>query len=460
MPLRLQRVPSAQPRRRARRARGRPSSSRLSWQGWCSPLTGAEPDRARRPGRPLDLRLELRAAGFRPAGHAADPHAASPVAVALRIGAWNIGAEGQFYAGAFAATGVALFVPGPTPVILPADLRRRRARRADLDPRADACARLCRRQRADHDAAPQFRRGARSSITSRPVRGATASGHALQLDRKVPLRRARILGHRFIGASPIAILLAVVLAAVLTLHPLGLRGAARAAPTRSAARYAGIPVRRHIIAVMLLSGADRRHRRHARGRRHRPSSAGRHLQQFRLSRHHGRGAGARLLRSACIAGGGADGRHPQLRHHPADPGHHHVHRAGDDRADPLLHRDRRRARALPASRARTRRMASPRGRHLMDLLAGILRLRVLAGGVLALARAGRGAARARRRGQSRRRGADGDGRDHRDRDRRRRAQRPILGFLLALAGRPAGSARCLPSPRSSSGPTRCFAGWR
>ena len=28
------------------------------------------------------------------------------VAVALRIGVWNIGAEGQFYAGAFAATGV------------------------------------------------------------------------------------------------------------------------------------------------------------------------------------------------------------------------------------------------------------------------------------------------------------------------------------------------------------------
>ena len=28
------------------------------------------------------------------------------VSIALKIGAWNIGAEGQFYAGAFAATGL------------------------------------------------------------------------------------------------------------------------------------------------------------------------------------------------------------------------------------------------------------------------------------------------------------------------------------------------------------------
>jgi simple sugar transport system permease protein len=39
--------------------------------------------------------------------------------VSLRIGAWNIGAEGQFYAGALAATGIGLFVPGPTIVMLP-----------------------------------------------------------------------------------------------------------------------------------------------------------------------------------------------------------------------------------------------------------------------------------------------------------------------------------------------------
>lgn len=42
------------------------------------------------------------------------------VAVALRIGAWNIGAVGQFKLGAFCAAGVGPFVPGPPAVILPA----------------------------------------------------------------------------------------------------------------------------------------------------------------------------------------------------------------------------------------------------------------------------------------------------------------------------------------------------
>lgn len=40
------------------------------------------------------------------------------VAVALRTGLWNIGAEGQFYMGAFGATAVGLFVSGPDPMIL------------------------------------------------------------------------------------------------------------------------------------------------------------------------------------------------------------------------------------------------------------------------------------------------------------------------------------------------------
>lgn len=41
------------------------------------------------------------------------------VMIALRVGAWNIGAEGQFCAGALAATAVALFVPGPALVLVP-----------------------------------------------------------------------------------------------------------------------------------------------------------------------------------------------------------------------------------------------------------------------------------------------------------------------------------------------------
>ncbi len=44
------------------------------------------------------------------------------VSVGLRVGAWNIGAEGQFDAGALAAAGVGLFVPGPTILVLPSML--------------------------------------------------------------------------------------------------------------------------------------------------------------------------------------------------------------------------------------------------------------------------------------------------------------------------------------------------
>ncbi|MEA1926806.1 MAG: ABC transporter permease [Candidatus Auribacterota bacterium] len=41
------------------------------------------------------------------------------VAIGLRMNIWNIGAEGQLFMGAWAATWVGLFVPGPTALILP-----------------------------------------------------------------------------------------------------------------------------------------------------------------------------------------------------------------------------------------------------------------------------------------------------------------------------------------------------
>ena len=41
------------------------------------------------------------------------------VAVGLRMNLWNIGAEGQLFMGAWAATWVGLFIPGPTALILP-----------------------------------------------------------------------------------------------------------------------------------------------------------------------------------------------------------------------------------------------------------------------------------------------------------------------------------------------------
>jgi len=40
------------------------------------------------------------------------------VTVMMKIGLWNIGADGQFYIGAFAATAIGLFVKGPEPAML------------------------------------------------------------------------------------------------------------------------------------------------------------------------------------------------------------------------------------------------------------------------------------------------------------------------------------------------------
>src|SRR5215207_8176629 len=40
------------------------------------------------------------------------------VAVTLRIGIWNIGAEGQFAMGAFTTTAAGVFFTGPTPIML------------------------------------------------------------------------------------------------------------------------------------------------------------------------------------------------------------------------------------------------------------------------------------------------------------------------------------------------------
>ena len=103
-----------------------------------------------------------------------------------------------------------------------------------------------------------------------------------------------------------------------------------------AARYAGIAVRRRIIAVMLLSGAIA-------GIAGMFEIAGTvHRLQGGISNNFGY-VGimvAILARGSClgvIAGGGADGRHPQRRHRAADArASTRQHGAGVDRADPLF----------------------------------------------------------------------------------------------------------------------------
>jgi general nucleoside transport system permease protein len=174
------------------------------------------------------------------------------VAVALRIGAWNIGAEGQFYAGAFAATGVALFVPGPTIIILP------------LMFIAGAVGGLIwilvpTLARAYADVSELITTLLLNFVATLLVYWVATgpwldpSGHALATTARLPHDVPEFWGIVHWG-FPAAILLTVVVAAVLNYTRWGYE-VRIAGSNPSAAKYAGMPFRRHLILVMLLSGA-------------------------------------------------------------------------------------------------------------------------------------------------------------------------------------------------------------
>lgn len=174
------------------------------------------------------------------------------VAVTQRIGLWNIGAEGQFNIGAFAATAVGIFVTGPRPLmlvvlflagaiggavwILLPTLARAYANVSELITTLllNFVAAL-----------------AVYYVSTGPWRdkasGMTASTF------KVPYVVPPLWGTLHYGLV-VAILLAILLAAVLAFTRWGYEVRISGA-NPEAARYAGIPVRRRIIAVMLLSGA-------------------------------------------------------------------------------------------------------------------------------------------------------------------------------------------------------------
>lgn len=174
------------------------------------------------------------------------------VAVALRIGAWNIGAEGQFYAGAFAATGVALFVPGPTILILP------------LMFVAGAVGGLIwilipTLARAYADVSELITTLLLNFVATLLVYWMATgpwldpSGRALATTARLPHAVPEFWGIVHWGL-PIAIILTVVVAAVLNYTRWGYEVRV-AGSNPGAANYAGMPFRRHLIVVMLMSGA-------------------------------------------------------------------------------------------------------------------------------------------------------------------------------------------------------------
>lgn len=174
------------------------------------------------------------------------------VAIAQQIGAWNIGAEGQFYAGAFAATAVGLFVPVPEPVslvlmffagllggavwILVPTLARAYANVSELITTL----------LLNFVAALMVYYVSTDAWRDR-------SGMANSSTPRIKAEMPEFWGLVHWGL-PIAIVLATALALLLTFSRWGYE-VRLVGSNPSAAKYAGIPARRHLITVMLLSGA-------------------------------------------------------------------------------------------------------------------------------------------------------------------------------------------------------------
>ncbi|SFJ10781.1 ABC transporter permease [Celeribacter neptunius] len=174
------------------------------------------------------------------------------VAVALRIGAWNIGAEGQFNFGAFCATGIALFVPGPTWLMLPLMALAGMIGGAlwILVPTL---------ARAYADVSELITTLLMNFIAMLLVYWVATgpwldpSGMALATTARLPVSVPPIWGIVHWGL-PVAVMLAIALALVFTYTRWGYE-VRIAGANPGAAAYAGMPVKRQLIAVMLLSGA-------------------------------------------------------------------------------------------------------------------------------------------------------------------------------------------------------------
>jgi len=171
--------------------------------------------------------------------------------VGLRVGAWNIGAEGQFNSGALAAAGVGLFVPGPTVVVLPLML---------IAAIGGGVLWM---------AGPALARayvGVSELITTLLLNFVAAllvywlatgpwldpGGRAIGTTARIPAEMPAVWGGVHWGL-PLAVLLTLGAGTLLNYTRWGYEIRVCGANS-DAARYAGMPVRRHLMTVMLLSG--------------------------------------------------------------------------------------------------------------------------------------------------------------------------------------------------------------
>jgi ABC-type uncharacterized transport system permease subunit len=172
------------------------------------------------------------------------------VAVAQQIGAWNIGAEGQFYAGAFAAAAVGLFVPGPPALILVLMFFAGLVGGAVwiLVPT------LARAYANVNELITTLLLNFVAIllvyfVSTNAWRDRMANSATPRLSAEIP----ELWGSIHWGL-PIAIIVALLVGGLLAYSRWGYE-VRLVGSNPSAAKYAGMPVRRHLITVMLLSGA-------------------------------------------------------------------------------------------------------------------------------------------------------------------------------------------------------------
>lgn len=174
------------------------------------------------------------------------------VAVALRIGAWNIGAEGQFYAGAFATTGVGLFVRAPD-FAMPFLMFAAGALGGALWILVPTLA------RAYADVSELITTLLLNFVATLLVYWVATGpwldpgGHSLGATARIKYEIPGFWGDVHWG-FPFAILLTLAFAALLAFTRWGYE-VRIAGSNPQAARYAGMPSRRRLIVVMLISGA-------------------------------------------------------------------------------------------------------------------------------------------------------------------------------------------------------------
>ena len=172
-------------------------------------------------------------------------------AVTLRMGLWNIGAEGQFYAGAVCATGIGLFYHGPTTLMLSV-----MAIAGIIGGAVWICVPAVARAFLNVN---EIITTLLMNFVAILLVNALCTGPwrdkaqaITSATAAIPYKVPELAGDLHWGLG-IAVILAIAMALILKFTKWGFE-VRLAGANKEAALYAGIPVQRRLLQVMLLSG--------------------------------------------------------------------------------------------------------------------------------------------------------------------------------------------------------------